>query len=131
MINIITSGVYGHSIVLFAALLLVPIFTKFEQGNFMYVGMFVFILWFLVEFFFVLRAEQFWMGVVHLTLISLVAYGLFILVALACGKYGIKAQGDGAGWGLLSPLFIYLYVLIPSLLLKVILFVWNYLFGTT
>ena len=128
MINIITSGVYGHSIILLMALLFTAAVTKLNQAEILVFSIFIFLLWFFVEFYYVLRAEQFWMSIFHLTFISLVIYGVFILILLASEKYGVRARGDGAGWGYILAPFIYIYILVATLFLKGVATLWKYLF---
>lgn len=129
MVNIITSSVYGHSIILLVALLLLAAVTKLNQAEIMMFSIFIFSLWFFVEFYYVLRAEHFWMSIVHLTLISLVMYGVFIVIAIVSEKYGIRARGDGVGWGYIVAPFIYIYLLVPTIFFKGVAALWKYLFS--
>lgn len=126
MMEFITNSVYGHGAILLACLLLVSIITKFDEVSVFTYGLYLFVLWSLIELFFVLRADHYWMSALYLTLTSLVVYAVFLGLAFICEKFGTKARGDGAGWGLLAPLFVYFYLFIVSLLIKGVILIWNY-----
>ena len=130
VINFILSDVYGHSVVLLTCLLFIAIFTRFDQADYFEWTMYLFVLWFFLEFYFVLRSDHYWMETLHLMLASMVMYAIYIGLGLICEKYGTMARGDGAGWAYIIPPYLFLFIFIFSLMLKAIAVMWSFLFGS-
>lgn len=128
MISFITNSVYGHSIILGLCLVLVVLFSKASQADLLTFGMYLFITWYIIEFILVLKSETFWSGTLQLGLASLAAIFLYVVLNLVCEKVGVAAKGDGAGFGILMPVFLFIIFLVITLIIKGVMTAWVKLF---
>ena len=128
MMDLLTGTFYGHSIIFIAVLLLDLLLTMREdEGTFIHHGLMLFIPWYLIEFILVLQSDTFFISIAHLTAASLLVFLVYILLTLLSIKISGEPRGDGWPAIYFGPPVLYLYILVITLILKLIAFVWHYL----
>ncbi|MDH5396005.1 MAG: hypothetical protein OEW97_06990 [Gammaproteobacteria bacterium] len=113
----VTGSVYGHSILLICCLFLIAAFNKFKHGAVLDHGIYLLLLWMLVEVFFTLQAEDYGHYIGELTVSFLTIYSLYWVLLLISEKVTKPENSDGSIERLI-PLFIYPMFIMLSLMLK-------------
>ena len=128
ILTTITNTVYGHSLLLLASLLLVTLFTRFDQSDLLTYGLYFFVVWFFVEFILVLRSDHYWQSILQLLLATVAAIIFYAILNFICEKLGTSATSDGAGFGIILPGFLFIIFFVISLFIKGIMIFWAKIF---
>ncbi len=129
MWEFINSGIYGHLSIFIVILVVFFIFSDIHMASFIASGLYLFILWMTIEFFFVISADNFWHYFLHLTLASFIAFLVYLSPMLLFRNYGIGLRNEGAPLVAMTPPMIYLYFSVVTIIIRGLIELWRLLFG--